>query len=34
MDLTATEFGFVSWNGMKPVYEYSQPDMEKTMSMQ
>ena len=34
MDLTATEFGFVSWNGIEPVYEYSQPDMEETMSIQ
>ena len=24
---------FVSWNGTEPVYEYSQPEMEPTMSM-
>ena len=33
MGLSAAEHGFVSWNGTELVYEYSQPDMEPTMSM-
>ena len=33
MGLSAAEHGFVSWNGTEPVYEYSQPEMEPTMSM-
>lgn len=33
MGLSAAEHGFVSWNGTELVYEYSQPDVEPTMSM-
>lgn len=33
MGLSAAAHGFVSWNGTELVYEYSQPDMEPTMSM-
>ena len=33
MGLSAAEHGFVSWNGTEPVYEYSQTEMEPTMSM-
>ena len=33
MGLSAAEHGFVSWNGTELIYEYSQPDMEPTMSM-
>ena len=33
MGLSAAEHGFVSWNGTEQVYEYSQPEMEPTMSM-
>ena len=33
MGLSAAKHGFVSWNGTELVYEYSQPDMEPTMSM-
>ena len=33
LGLSATEHGFVSWNGTELGYEYSQPDTEPTMSM-
>ena len=33
MGLSAAEHGFVSWNGTELNFEYSQPEMEPTMSM-
>lgn len=33
MGLSADEHGFVSWNGTELVFEYSQPDVEPTMTM-
>lgn len=33
MGLSAAEHGFVSWSGTELVFEYSQPDVEPTMTM-
>ena len=33
MGLSAAEHGFVSWNGTELNFEYSQPEMQPTMSM-